>query len=158
MAEPLAEDFLVLDDAEMVAIVVAAEMEARRRDRRERFCDLPLQAKVGSVIDIGDAVAEVDHRIRLSVGDEAAEFLHQRQGRGADLGEAARTMMDIGDEGEAEGAGHDGARELLGAVRNGIREFAVIASEAKQSRRSRAAAPGLLRRLCLLAMTARDHG
>ena len=56
----------------------------------------------------------IDPHLGLSVegrlGDEAAELRHQRQRLRADLGEAVLAVMDVGDEGEAQGFAHDGAR------------------------------------------------
>ena len=79
VAERLAQDRLVLGDAEMVAVMVAAKMEARHGDRREGVRDLLLEPEIGRMVAVGDAVAEIDHGIGPGLRDEAAKLGHQRQ-------------------------------------------------------------------------------
>jgi DNA-binding transcriptional regulator YhcF (GntR family) len=98
MAQRLAEQRLVVGDFEEIAIVVAAEVKARRGDVSERLGDLALQHEVGGAVAIGNAIAEIDHDVRPHVGDETAEFRHQPERGRTLLGVDVFAVVNVRDD------------------------------------------------------------
>ncbi len=99
----LPQDLGVLGHGEVVTIVVAVEVADRRVDRPERVGDLAFETQVGVAVEVRDPVAEIEHQVRPGVGDEAGELRHQGQRGVAALGRRGCTVMDVGNDGDAQG-------------------------------------------------------
>ena len=96
----------VLVGAQERDVVVAEQMEARLPHRPELGRDLGHQGAVGGTVDVGDAVAEVEHGIRPAAVGEVEEAPQQRQGGRAALGAGVGAVVDVGDDRELQGVGH----------------------------------------------------
>ena len=95
----------VVGAVEMDQVVIAVEMVARHGEAVEQPRDLCHIGMIGGRIDVGNPVAQLEHGIDALFVGETHEIRRQRQGGIAALGLCRRAVMDIGDDGEAEG--HD---------------------------------------------------
>ena len=60
VGEILTQNAGIVGDAQMVAVMIAADVEDRCSDRPERFGHLGLEPPVRIGIDVRDAVAQID--------------------------------------------------------------------------------------------------
>ena len=103
VAELLAEQFGIVGHFHVVAVVVAADVEARDVDRAERFGHLAGEHEIAVPVAVGDAVAQIDHRIRPRLRHEAAELGQKGQRGAAQLGHVVAAVVDIRHHGNTHG-------------------------------------------------------
>lgn len=103
VGEGLTEDFLVVRNIQVIAIVIAVDVVDRSIDGLEGIGDFAFQLKVRVAVHIGNPIAQVDDEIGGGIVGETGKLGHQVEGSVTALGRGRFAVVDVGDNSNAYG-------------------------------------------------------
>ena len=99
----LAKDIFVLCHAQMIAVVVAANVIHRQLDGAESLYHLAFQPQICLFINIRNPVAQIEHHVRSLGVHPIGKARHQAKGYIAALRVGGRTMVNVSNNRNAQG-------------------------------------------------------
>ncbi len=104
--ERLSDSRFSVVQGHLADLMVAEQVYTRNRKALEDRGHVLRECHIGFAIHVADTVAKIDNEIGLHALDPVTEVVQQGQGLAATLGANVGAMVNIGDEGEANGVDH----------------------------------------------------